>query len=312
MIIDYLLEHNRYMNVLGIGVILGIAFFFSKKRSAINYRLVGTGLLLQMLIGFFALQTTVGRIVIAHIAYFVGKLYEFADQGSGFVFGALASNSGSLGTIFAVKVLPVIIFFGALMSLLFYLGVIQRIVWAMSIVIRPLLGTSGSETLCAVANSFLGQTEAPLLVRHYLKDMTKSEMMLVMISGMATISGSILVVFGKMGVPVEHLLASSVMAIPASILIAKILYPETEKSKTAVGADVSCQSDASNVFDAISAGTIDGLHLAVNVAAMLIAFLSLLALVDFILGFGASPDAFAAYEHAELTALRQALGLPPS
>jgi CNT family concentrative nucleoside transporter len=169
------------------------------------------------------------------------------------------------------------------MALLFHYGIIQRVVLVVSHIFRPLLGTSGAETLCAIANSFLGQTEAPLLVRHYLKHMTKSEMLVVMVSGMATISGAILAVFAAMGVPAQHLLASSVMAIPGSILIAKILYPETEKEVTAATAEITFDKIEGNVFSAIAQGTSDGLSLALNVGAMLISFLSLLALINAIL-----------------------------
>jgi CNT family concentrative nucleoside transporter len=154
---------------------------------------------------------------------------------------------------------PVIIFFGAFTSLLFHFRIIQFFVSGANHLIRPLLKTSGAETLCAIANSFLGQTEAPLLVRSYLRTMTKSEMFVVMVSGMSTISGSILVVFASFGVPTEHLLAASVMAIPASIMIAKILYPETDQPQTASATDVNFEPTSKNIFDAISIGTSDGL-----------------------------------------------------
>ncbi len=279
--------HNRYLNVVGIGVILFIAWLFSHKRSHINYRLVTVGLFLQGVIGFFVLKTTIGRRIVEIIAFYVKKLYQFADEGSGFVFGSLVNDRSLWGVIFAFKVLPVIIFFGAFMSLLFYFNIVQRIVVWISLLIRPLLGTSGSETLCAIANSFLGQTEAPLLIRHYLKNMTRSEMLVVMVSGMATISGAILVVFAQMGVPTEHLLASSVMSIPASLVIAKILLPETEHSAVRNDVTQTLDSRAKNVFDAIAVGTTDGLHLAVNVGAMLISFLAFLAMINFVLSYGA-------------------------
>jgi len=169
--------------------------------------------------------------------------------------------------------------------LLFHFGIVQFFVSLISRVIRPILGTSGAETLCAISNSFLGQTEAPLLVKHYLEKMTKSEFLLVMISGMATISGALLAVFASLGVPITHLLTSSVMSIPGSILMAKILLPETEKSKTAVGASISFERKTSNMFDAIFVGTTDGLQLALNVGAMLISFLALLVMFNFLLGY---------------------------
>jgi CNT family concentrative nucleoside transporter len=172
------------------------------------------------------------------------------------------------------------------MALLFYFNIIQRVVGVINAVIQPLLGTSGAETLCAIANSFLGQTEAPLLIRHYLRNMTKSEMLVVMVSGMATISGAILVVFVAMGVPAVHLLASSVMSIPAAILISKMLYPETEKAnKEVLNATVELEHTSQNVFDAVATGTSDGLQLALNVGAMLISFLALLAMINYGLEF---------------------------
>ncbi len=284
-LISHLIEHNRYLNFVGIAVILLIAWLFSQKRSKINFRLVLTALGLHFFIGFVMLKVKLGQAIVKGIAYGVSQLYQAADAGSSFVFGSLADISGPWGLIFAIKILPSIIFFGAFMALLFHFGIVQRVVAAISYCLRPLLGTTGAETLCAISNSFLGQTESPLLIREYLKDMTKSEFLLVMVSGMATISGAILVVFAAMGVPITHLLAASVMGIPASILIAKILLPETEKSKTD---DVSIKMErkTSNMFDAIFSGTSDGLKLALNVAAMLISFLALLALLNVVLAQG--------------------------
>ncbi len=283
--LGYLLEYNRYCNIAGIFVILAIAYFFSQHRSRINYRMIFNGILLQFIIGFFVLKTSVGQYCVNKLALGVEKLYLFADQGSGMVFGGLIDPSGSLGSIFAFRVLPVIIFFGALMTLLFHFGVVQRIVMVISYVVRPVLGTTGPETLCAISNSFLGQTEAPLLIRHYLKKMTKSEMLVVMVSGMGTVSGGILAVFVGMGVPAVHLLTASMMAIPGTIVIAKILLPETVDVAQDADAQVEMKSDSYNAFDAISAGTSDGLQLALNVGAMLISFLALLALINAILGY---------------------------
>lgn len=281
----YLLEYNRFMNLFGIIFVLALAYSFSQKKSAVNIRLVIHGLLLQFLCAALVLKTNAGKKVVDLIAEYVGKMYLFADEGVGFVFGNLANQTGPWGFIFGIKVLPVIIFFGAFTALLFHYGIIQKIVFGMSTVIRPLLGTTGPETLCAVANSFLGQTEAPLLIRHYLQSMTKSELLVVMVSGMGTISGAILVVFVAMGVPAAHLLTASVMAIPGSIVIAKILLPETEKAKESdIAVDV--QKSTGNVLDAIAVGTTDGLTLALNVAAMLISFLALLAMLNYILSYG--------------------------
>ncbi len=283
-LISYLLEYNRYCNFAGIAAILFIAYLFSQHRSRVDFKLVIYGLLMQFAIGFFVLRTGIGQYCVTALANGVQKLYLFADEGSRFVFGSLVDPAaGPWGFLFAIKVLPVIIFFGAFMALLFHFGIVQRIVMVISYVVRPLLGTSGAETLCAISNSFLGQTEAPLLIRHYLKHMTKSEILVVMVSGMGTISGAILVVFVAMGVPAVPLLTASMMAIPSTLLIAKILYPETEKSDAKGMVEVDLSSASSNVFDAISSGTSDGLQLALNVGAMLISFIALLAFLNAIL-----------------------------
>lgn len=279
-LIEYLVEYNRYLNILGIFVLLAIAWLCSHNRSAINFKTIGASFLLHIALAFFVLRTSLGITLIEWVAAAVGQLYGAAESGIQFVFGALADSSGPWGFIFAFKVLPIIIFFGAFMSLLFHWGLVQRAVGAINYCLQPLLGTSGAETLCAVANSFLGQTEAPLLIKHYIKDMTKSEIMLVMVSGMGSISGAILVVYAAIGVPVVHLLSASVMAVPATILIAKILYPETEHPKTMAGASVEVESSTQNVLDAISMGASDGLQLALNVAAMLIAFIALIGLIN--------------------------------
>lgn len=283
--LGYLLAYNRYCNIAGIFVVLFIAFFFSKQRSRISYRLVINGLALQFLIGFFVLKTAVGQYCVNGLAAGVEKLYLFADEGSRMVFGKLIDPSGPWGFLFVFKVLPVIIFFGAFMSLLFYFGIIQRVVMVINYVVRPVLGTTGPETLCAISNSFLGQTEAPLLIRHYLKHMTKSEMLVVMVSGMGTVSGAILAVFVAMGVPAVHLLTASMMAIPGTLVIAKMLLPESEQSTEGARVRVEMKSESANAFDAISTGTSDGLHLALNVGAMLISFLALLAMINAILSY---------------------------
>lgn len=280
----HLLEHNRYLNLVGILLIMGIAYLCSRHKRQINYKLVVNALVMQFGIAYLALKTAGGQYFLETLADGVGYLYKYAFDGVSFLFGSLAqSNETAWGVIFAVQILPMIIFFGAFMSLLFYLGIVQRVVGGLGLIVRPILGTTGAETLCAIANSFLGQTEAPLLIRHYLKNMTKSEMLVVMVSGMGTISGSILAIYASMGAPIKSLLTASVMAIPATIMIAKILLPETEKVEKTDKA-VVFDNNASNVFDAISTGTSDGLQLALNVAAMLLSFIALMAMVNGILG----------------------------
>lgn len=282
--VSYFIEYNRYMNLVGMAVLVAVAYLFSNNRSAVNRKLVINGLLFQAALAIFVLKTDIGFTLFNTVSLGMSNLYGFAEVGINFVFGSLADPSGPWGVVFAVRVLPIIIFFGAFTSLLFYLGVVQKIVWGLTYLIQPILGTSGAETLCAVANSFLGQTEAPLLIKHYLKNVTRSEMMVVMASGFATVSGSLLAVYASMGVPSLHMLAASVMAIPGSIVMAKILYPETEKSKLEDAAEPEVVSNAANVLDAISMGTTDGLYLALNVGAMLISFLGLIALTNSVLG----------------------------
>lgn len=286
-LVHYLAEHNRYYNLFGIALVLSIAWLFSHKRSHIKLRPIISGLILQFLIGFFVLKTTIGSSCVAKLAAGVSKLYQCAETGSAFIFGNLSDPTGPWAFVFAIKVLPIIIFFSALMALLFHLSLIQRLVGAINYLIQPILRTSGPETLCAIANSFLGQTESPLLIKNYLKHMTKSEIFVVMASGMATISGAILVVFVAMGVPATHLLASCVMSIPGSLVIAKILYPETEKP-THTATPVSLEHANQNIFDAIAVGTHDGLHLALNVGAMLIVFLAFLSGINSFLSYASS------------------------
>jgi len=277
-----MLPTGRFVGLIGVSVVFFIAYLFSRHRSRIAAGVVLKGFMLQVALAYAILCTVTGQQIFAALANGFQKVYQFADQGGAFVFGNLSNPAGSWGFIFGVKVISIIIFFGALMSLLFHLGIVQKVVNVLAFIVRPLLGTSGPETLCAAANSMLGQTEAPLLIKNYLKDMTESEILVVMVSGMATLSGAILAVYGGMGVPMHHLLASSIMAIPGSIIIAKILLPETEKSlATAASADM--KPETKNVLDALSAGTIDGMGLAVNVAAMLISFISMIALINYVL-----------------------------
>lgn len=286
--IAYVMEHNRFLGIGGIAVILCIAFLFSSNRRNINVRLVFSALGLQFLLAFFILKTSLGLDLFGNIAGLFKAIYEYADSGISFLFGNLAVVQSNWGFVFAIKVLPIIIFFGALMSLLFHLGIVQIIVKGLAWVIRPILGTSGAETLSVAANSMLGQTEAPLLIKNYLAGMTSSETLTMMVSGMAHLSGAILAAYGLMGVPVLHMLSASFMAIPGSILIAKILIPEVEVPETMGGKTIHVPRHTKNVLDAISSGTSDGLRLAVNVGAMLIAFISLITLADHLLMWATS------------------------
>jgi CNT family concentrative nucleoside transporter len=282
---EYFIENGRYLGLIGIVVVLAVAFLFSTHRCKISIRLVFSALALQFLLAFFILKTSIGLIIFGQLADIFKSIYQYADSGVCFVFGDLAKCDGPWGFVFAIKVLPIIIFFGALMALLFHLGIVQIIVKGLAFAIRPILGTSGAETLSVAANSMLGQTEAPLLIKNYLANMTISETLTMMVSGMAHLSGAILAAYGLMGVPVLHMLSASFMAIPGSILISKILIPETETPETMGGQTIAVPRHTKNILDAVSTGTSDGLRLAVNVGAMLIAFISLIALFDSLLAW---------------------------
>ena len=282
--LTYFIEYNRYLNIIGILVIALIAFIFSKNRRAINLRLILSALALHFAFAFLMLRTTWGQIVVKGVASAAEKLYLFADKGIEFMFGKLGDTSLPWGFVFAFKVLPVIIFVGALTALLFHWGIIQMLVSGMNYIIRPILGTTGVETTTAIANSILGQTEAALFMSNYIHGMTRSELFVLMCSGMSAISISVFVIYVIVGMPAIHLLTASVMSIPASIFIAKILVPETEKSAAEKNQHLRFEKRTYNSFDAISKGTMDGLKLAVAVAAMLISFLALLAMGDYMLG----------------------------
>jgi concentrative nucleoside transporter, CNT family len=281
--LNYLIEHNRYLNLIGIAVILAIAFIFSKNRQAINFRVVASAFVLHGIFASLMLKVSWGTYLIEKVAQGATKLSFFADKGIEFMFGKLSNSTASWGFIFAFKVLPIIIFIGALTGLLFHWGIIQRIVFAMNSLIRPIIGTSGVETTAAIATSILGQTEASLFMSNYIHVMTRSELFVLICSGMTAISISVIMMNMLIGIPGAPMLTASIMSIPASMCMAKILVPETEASLTSNKPLLTFEKKTTNAFDAISKGAMDGLQLAFAVAAMLIAFLSLLAMADFLL-----------------------------
>ena len=282
---------SLWRGVLGMFVLLVIAFLFSANKKAINWQKVGIGLSLQLIIAIGVL-----KISFVEKAFdFVGKIFieilEYTKAGSEFLFGEMIDLT-KFEYIFAFQVLPTIIFFSALTSLLFYLGIIQKVVKVLAWVLSKFLGISGMESLSVAGNIFLGQTEAPLLIKAYLEKMNRSEMLLVMIGGMATVAGAVLAAYigflggGDKGLELifaKHLLAASVMAAPGAIVISKILYPQTEKINTDV--TVSQEKIGSNVLDAIANGTTEGLRLAVNVGGMLLVFIAFIAMMNGILGW---------------------------
>ena len=273
---------SRFIGLIGIIVILGIAVLFSDNRKKINWRLVGIGLALQVVFALIILKIPAGRAFFDFCSKAITKLLDFTLEGSKFLFGNLM-NQDTFGMIFALQVLPTIIFFSALMGILYYLGIMQFIVKIIAKFICKLLGTSGAETLSAVGNIFLGQTEAPLLVKPFIKDMTRSELMAIMVGGMATVAGGVMAGYVAMGVNAGDLLAASIMAAPAGLILAKILVPETEEPKTKNTTDIQIEQTASNVVEAAANGASEGLGLALNVAAMLLAFVALIALLNYIL-----------------------------
>ncbi|WP_195265961.1 NupC/NupG family nucleoside CNT transporter [Clostridium sp. 1001275B_160808_H3] len=274
---------ERLVGIIGVIVIIGIAFLLSENKKKINWKLVITGLILQIVFAILILKVPVGRTIFEGASNAITKLLDFTKEGTDFLFGPLADSNG-IGFVWVVQILPTIIFFSALMGVLYYLGIMQFIVKFIAKFIGKLLGTSGSETLSAVGNIFLGQTEAPLLVKPFVKDMTRSELLAIMVGGMATVAGGVMAGYVAMGVNAGHLLAASIMAAPAGLILAKILVPETEESKTKNSTDISVENTASNIVEAAANGASDGLGLALNVAAMLLAFIALLALVNFIIG----------------------------
>lgn len=281
--------NSLWRGVLGMMALIFIAFLFSNNKKAINWKTVGIGLAFQLLIAIGVLKVTIIQKAFEAVGQIFINVLDFTRSGSEFLFNDLMDIS-SFGFIFAFQVLPTIIFFSALTSVLFYMGIIQKVVKGFGWLLSKLLKISGAESLSVAGNIFLGQTEAPLLIKEYLEKMNKSEMLLVMIGGMATVAGAVLAAYiGFLGGddPVlrlqfaKHLLAASVMAAPGAIVISKILYPQTEKINTDV--KVSSEKIGSNILDAISNGTTQGLKLAVNVGAMLLVFIAFIAMLNGIL-----------------------------
>ena len=290
--------------IFGILVLLGIAWLFSDSKKTINWRIVGTGIGLQLIFAVFVILTPWGSVIFDAIGSFFVKIISFTFDGAAFVFGALASQetfgnafpegirSEGVGFIFAFQVLPTIIFFASLMAVLYHLGLMQKIVQGMAWVMAKVMRVSGAEAISVAANVFIGQTEAPLVVRPYVSPMTRSELLTLMIGGMATIAGGVLAAYVSLlgGTDpalqlyyAKHLLSASLMAAPATIVIAKILVPEREVSKTMGTVKVMVEKTSSNVIEAAATGASDGLKLALNVGAMLLAFIALIFMFNWIL-----------------------------
>lgn len=277
---------GTYNALLGIPVLLGICYAFSNNRKKINTRLVGFGIGLQVLFAFLILRTSGGRWLFQQLNDVVLKILSFTDAGASFVFGSLVENKSTFGFIFAFNVLPTIVFFSAFMAILYHLGIMQKVVYVIALLMQKTMGTSGAESLSAAANIFVGQTEAPLVIKPYVNKMTQSELLCIMTGGMATIAGGVMA--GYVGMLKDcipgiagYLMAASCMAAPAALTLAKILIPETNVPETSGKLELKTESIDSNVIDACARGCSEGMGLAINVAAMLIGFTAMIAMLSF-------------------------------
>ncbi|BBM63923.1 NupC/NupG family nucleoside CNT transporter [Vibrio alfacsensis] len=281
---------SLFMSLVGMVVLIAIAFAFSNNRKAINLRTVGGAFAIQFALGAFVLYVPWGRDLLNGFSTGVSNVINYGNNGSSFLFGGLVSDKmfevfGGGGFIFAFRVLPTLIFFSALISVLYYIGAMQWVIKILGGALQKALGTSRAESMSAAANIFVGQTEAPLVVRPFVPKMTQSELFAVMCGGLASVAGGVLAGYASMGVPLEYLVAASFMAAPGGLLFAKILHPETDKPHEDIEEAMDGGDDKpANVIDAAAGGAASGLQLALNVGAMLIAFVGLIALINGMLG----------------------------
>ena len=277
---------NYLWGLLGIVCILGIAFLFSNNKRKINIRTVLVALAIQISFAFIVLKWPLGRAALQKVTDGVNAVISFANEGISFLVGGLYTPESGITHVFLFNVLGIIIFFSALISVLYYLGVMQVVIKYVGGGLAKLLGTKRAESFSATANIFVGLTEAPLVIKPYIDRLTQSELFAVMVCGLASVSGSVLVGYSLMGVPLEYLLAASVMSAPAGLLLAKIMIPETEESQeNTENFEMAKDEESSNLIDAAANGASTGLQLALNVGAMLLAFIALIALVNGLLGF---------------------------
>ncbi len=274
------------MSLVGMVVLLGLAVLLSDNRKAINLRTVGGAFAIQFILGAFILYVPWGKDVLGAASSGVQSVIDYGNTGIEFLFGSLVNFSvEGIGFIFAFKVLPTVIFFSALISVFYYLGVMQVVINVLGGGLRKVLGTSNAESMSATANIFVGQTEAPLVVRPFVPKMTQSELFAVMCGGLASVAGGVLAGYAAMGVPLEYLIAASFMAAPGGLLFAKIIKPETEEPIEQLASDADAADDKpANVIDAAAGGASSGMQLALNIGAMLLAFVGLIALVNGMLG----------------------------
>lgn len=281
---------ERFIGIAGIVAILGIAYALSNNRKAINYRLVLSGLALQLSLAVFILKTYPGQVIFGWVGHKIQRLLEMADRGGEFVFGGLVRPDllhpifgDQFSFLFMFKIMPTIIFVAVLVSISYHVGIMQIIVSFIARIVHFLMRVSGSEALSNVASTFVGQVEAQIMIKPYISSMTKSELLASMSGSMACIAGGVMAVYIQMGVPAPYLLAASIMAAPAALVISKIVYPETEESTTKGAVKIEVQKTHANLLDAISHGAGDGLKVSLNVIAMLIGFIALIALVNALL-----------------------------
>jgi len=275
---------GRFTGILGLLTMLALGYIFSTNRRAIRLKTVSWGLGLQVAFAFFVLKVDIGRTLFQKAGDAVNRLLAYAFAGSQFVFGDLGKQGSHFGFYFAFQVLPTVIFICALFAVLYYVGIMQIIIRGAAWFMTRFMGVSGAESLNVAASIFMGQTEAPQTIRPFLPDLTYSELMTVMTSGMAHVSGSIMAAYIAFGIEPKHLLSAVIMTAPGTLLMAKMLVPETEVPKTAGQVVMPKEEEHSNLLGAIARGTTDGLHMALNIAAMLISFLALIALLDGIMG----------------------------
>ncbi len=275
---------SRLVGLLGIVVILGIGYAMSSQRRSIRWKVIAWGFGLQVLFAIFVLRVPLGQQLFRRLGDIVTSILHYSYAGSEFVFGELGKPNSSLGVIFALQILPAIIFVSALFAIMYYLGVMQLIVRAFAVVMSRILGASGAESLNVAASIFMGQTEAPLTIRPFLARLTRSELMTVMTSGMAHISGSIMAAYIAFGIEARHLLTAVIMTAPGTIMMAKLFEPETETPETYGTTKLEIPKTDVNIVDAAARGTSEGLHLMLNVIAMLISFIALIALTNGAMG----------------------------
>jgi CNT family concentrative nucleoside transporter len=285
---------ERFTGLIGLSVVLGVALALSKNRKAIRWRTIGWAFALQMAFGVLVLYWEPGKRGLESFSNGVSRAIAFADQGAGFLFGWLAGPMEPLGTktglplrgfIFAFKVMPIVIFICAFFSILYYFGLIQVLVRGMAWVMQKTMRVSGAEALCVAANVFIGQTEAPVLIAPYITSMTTSELLTMMTGGMAHVSGAVMLAYVTMGAPLKYLITASVMAAPGTFLIAKILWPESETPVTMGTVRMQVGKSSANFIDAAASGATQGMTLVLNISAMLIAFIALIAMLNGFLGW---------------------------